>query len=126
MSRSTAPVPWRAPSNLGLVKALAVTGSERLPDLPDVPTVNEAMPGLGTFEARGWMGLFAPAATPEAIVQKVSADLRAALADPQFARKLVTLGSYPRILSPGETTEYIRQEQDLWRPIVRQLDLASQ
>ena len=54
----------------GLVKALAVTGSERLPDLPDLPTVNEAMPGLGTFEARGWMGVFAPAATPEAIVQK--------------------------------------------------------
>jgi tripartite-type tricarboxylate transporter receptor subunit TctC len=68
----------------GLVKPLAVTGSERLPDLPDVPTVNEAMPDIGTFEARGWMGLFAPAATPDAVVQKVSADLRAALADPQF------------------------------------------
>ena len=110
----------------GLVKPLAVTASQRLPDLPDVPTINEAMPGIGTFDARGWMGLFAPAATPDAIVQKVSADLRAALADPQFARKLETLGSYPRVLSPGETAEYIRREQDLWRPVVRSLDLASQ
>lgn len=110
----------------GLVKPLAVTGSQRLPDLPDVPTVNEAMPGIGTFEARGWMGLFAPAATRYAIVQKVNADLRAALADPQFVRKLETLGNYPRILSLGETAEYIRREQDLWRPIVRSIDLASQ
>lgn len=110
----------------GLIKPLAVTGSQRLPDLPDVPTVNEAMPGIGTFEARGWIGLFAPAATPDVIVQKVNADLRAALADPQFARKLVTLGSYPRILSPSETTEYIRRDQDLWGPIVRSLELASQ
>ena len=110
----------------GLVKPLAVTGNQRLPDLPDVPTVNEALPGIGTFEARGWAGLFAPAATPDAIVQKINADLRAALADPPFVRKLETLGNYPRILSPGETAEYIRREQDLWRPIVRSLDLASQ
>lgn len=110
----------------GLIRPLAVTGSERLPDLPEVPTVNEAMPNIGTFEARGWMGLFAPAATPDAIVQKVSADLRAALADPQFVRKLESLGNYPRALSPVETAEYIRREQDLWRPIVRSIDLASQ
>ena len=110
----------------GLVKPLAVTGRQRLPDLPDVPTVNEAMPAIGTFEARGWMGLFAPAATPDTIVQKVSADLRAALTDPQFVRKLEILGNYPRPLSPAETADYIRREQDLWRPIVRSLDLASQ
>jgi tripartite-type tricarboxylate transporter receptor subunit TctC len=110
----------------GLIKPLAVTGSQRLPDLPGVPTVNEALPEIGKFEARGWMGLFAPAATSDAIVQKVSADLRAALTDPQFVRKLEMLGNYPRPLSPAETADYIRREQDLWRPIVRSLDLASQ
>jgi tripartite-type tricarboxylate transporter receptor subunit TctC len=109
----------------GLVKPLAVTASSRLPNFPEIPTVTEAVPSLGIFEARGWVGLFAPAATPEAIVQKVNADLRAILADPEFVLKLAALGAYPRPMSPAETAEFVRREQDLWRPIVRQLDLTS-
>jgi len=114
------------PAQSGLLKPLAVSGNARLPDYPDIPTVAEAMPSLAGFEARGWIGLFAPPGTPDAIVEKVNRDMRAALADPEIARKLAAQGVYPRPMSSAEVTEFIRREQDLWRPVVRQLDLASQ
>ena len=110
----------------GSLKALAVASSRRLPDFPDLPTVEEAAPGIGSFEARGWFALMAPARTPDAIVQKVNRDLRSALDEPEVRRKLATLGTYPRPMSPAETAAFIRNEQDLWRPVVKQLDLVSQ
>ena len=110
----------------GSLKALAVASSSRLPDFPDLPTVEEAAPGIGVFEARGWFALMAPARTPDAIVQKVNRDLRAVLGEPEVKRKLAVLGTYPRPMSPEETAAFIRSEQDLWRPIVKQLDLVSQ
>lgn len=110
----------------GSLKALAVASSSRLPDFPELPTIEEAIPGLGVFEARGWFALMAPARTPDAIVQKVNRDLRSALDEPEVRRKLATLGTYPRPMSPDETAAFIRAEQDLWRPIVKQLDLVSQ
>jgi tripartite-type tricarboxylate transporter receptor subunit TctC len=110
----------------GSLKALAVASSSRLPDFPDLPTVAEAIPGVGIFEARGWFALMAPARTPDAIVQKVNRDLRTALGEPEVRRKLAALGTYPRPMSPAETAAFIRSERELWRPVVRQLDLASQ
>jgi tripartite-type tricarboxylate transporter receptor subunit TctC len=61
------------------IKPLAVTGSRRLPELPDVPTVAES--GFPGFEAYSWIGIFVPAATPGATVQKLGADFQAVLAD---------------------------------------------
>ena len=110
----------------GSLKALAVASSSWLPDFPDLPTVEEALPGVGVFEARGWIALMAPARTPDAIVQKVNRDLRAVLADPQVTGKLAVLGTYPRPMSPAETAAFIRAEQDLWRPVLKQLDLTAQ
>jgi tripartite-type tricarboxylate transporter receptor subunit TctC len=114
------------PMQGGSLQALAVASSSRLPDFPDLPTVEEAAPGVGNFEARGWFPLMAPARTPDAIVQKVNRDLRSALDEPEVRRKLATLGTYPRPMSPAETAAFIRNEQDLWRPVVKQLDLVSQ
>lgn len=110
----------------GSLKALAVASSSRLPDFPDLPTVAEALPGVGIFEARGWFALMAPARTPDAIVQRINRDLNIALGEPEVKRKLAVLGTYPRPMSPAETAAFIRSEQELWRPVVRQLDLASQ
>ena len=110
----------------GSLKALAVASSSRLPDFPDLPTVEEAVPGIGGFEARGWFALMAPARTPDAIVQKVNRDLRTVLGEPEVKRKFAALGTYPRPMSPEETAAFIRSEQDLWRPVVKQLDLVSQ
>jgi tripartite-type tricarboxylate transporter receptor subunit TctC len=110
----------------GSLKGLAVASSSRLPDFPDLPTVEEAALGIGSFEAHGWFALMAPARTPDAIVQKVNRDLRSALGEPEVKRKLAALGTYPRPMSPAETAAFIRSEQDLWRPVVKQLELGSQ
>ena len=64
----------------GKVRALAVTGSTRLPDLPDVPTMAEA--GIKGYESTGWFGMVAPAGTPPAVVQRLQSELRVVLTDP--------------------------------------------
>jgi tripartite-type tricarboxylate transporter receptor subunit TctC len=107
----------------GSLKPLAVASAKRLPNFPNLPTVSETIPG---FEASGWAALMAPAGTPEGIVQKVNKDLNAVLEQPGIQRKLETLGTYARLTSPAETARFIRSEQELWRPVVRQLGLASQ
>jgi tripartite-type tricarboxylate transporter receptor subunit TctC len=105
---------------------LAVAAAQRLPDYPDLPTVTEAMPELGGFEARGWFVLSALAGVSDEVVQKVSRDLRAALQEPEIASKLAALGTYPRTLTSDEIRAFIQAERDLWRPIVRQSGLAQQ
>jgi tripartite-type tricarboxylate transporter receptor subunit TctC len=109
----------------GMLRPLAVASAKRLPNYPDIPTVAEAVPAVGTFEARGWFALTAPAGTPQAIVRKVNADLRSALADPALEKRFAALGTYPKPLSPAEAEAFIRSEQDLWRPVVKRVMLAQ-
>jgi len=100
------------------VRLLAVVSAKRLPDFPDLPTVAETIPG---FEASGWQVLVAPAGTPDAIVEKVNADLIKALADPEARSRLARLGREERALSPAETLAFIRGEQAKWAPIQQQI-----
>lgn len=107
----------------GSLKPLAIAAAKRLHNFPDLPTVSETIPG---FEASGWFALMALAGTPDGVVQKVSQDLRTVLGQPEVQRKLEALGSYARPMSPAETARFIRSEQELWRPVVRQLRLGPQ
>jgi tripartite-type tricarboxylate transporter receptor subunit TctC len=109
----------------GALKPLAIASSRRLPDYPDVPTVAEALPELAPFEAGGWFVLMAPAGTPDAVVAKLSVDLRTVLGDPELRQRFEGLASYVRLLSPQETAAFIGAERDLWRPIVRQINAAQ-
>jgi tripartite-type tricarboxylate transporter receptor subunit TctC len=109
----------------GALKPLAIASAMRLPNYPDVPTVAEALPELRPFEAGGWFVLMAPAGTPEAVIAKLSADLRTVLGDPELRQRFEALASYVRPLSPQETAAFIRAERDLWRPIVRQVGSAQ-
>jgi tripartite-type tricarboxylate transporter receptor subunit TctC len=102
----------------GTVKALAVASDKRLTAYPDLPLVSETLPG---FIATGWFALMAPAKTPDAIVAQLESDLRAALSDPELNKKFEQIGIAPRPLSVAETMKFIHTEQDLWRPIVRQI-----
>jgi tripartite-type tricarboxylate transporter receptor subunit TctC len=108
----------------GALKPLAVAAPTRLSNYPDVPTVAEAVPALGGFEAGGWLALMAPAGTPATVVVRLSADLHAVLGQPEMKQRLEALGSYVRPLSPDATAAHIRAERDLWRPIVRQVGAA--
>lgn len=109
----------------GMLRPLAVASAKRLTNYPDLPTVAEAVPSMGTFEARGWFALTAPAGTADGIVRKINADLRMALADAELQKKFASLGTYLTLMSPAETAAFIRGEQDLWRPVVRQVLLAQ-
>jgi tripartite-type tricarboxylate transporter receptor subunit TctC len=101
----------------GRIKALAVTGTSRLPDLPDVPTVAES--GFPGFEAYSWIGIFAPAKTPEAAVRKLTADIQAALHSPEVSGKLGEAG-FEVIASDGPALDrYAREQHDRWEAFVK-------
>jgi tripartite-type tricarboxylate transporter receptor subunit TctC len=106
----------------GSIKPLAVASTKRLPNFPDLATVAETSPG---FTAMGWFVLLAPSGTPEAIVRKVNRDLAKVLEQPEFQKRFQELGTLVRPMSPAETTEFIRSEQQLWRPLVRQLGTSQ-
>jgi len=105
----------------GAIKPIAVASTERLPDFPDLPTVAETLPG---FVATGWQGLVAPNGTPEAIVAKVSKDLRDVLEQPEVKKQIASRGGYVRPMSAAEVTAFIHDQQRTWNPILQKL--ASQ
>jgi tripartite-type tricarboxylate transporter receptor subunit TctC len=123
----TLPLMIESPSALagplqgGLLRGLAVASSQRLTDFPKLPTVAETMPELGAFEARGWFVLTARTGTPEAIVSKIRKDLQTELDRPEVRSKLQSLGTYTRSISTTDIPAFIRNEQALWRSIVRQV-----
>jgi len=107
----------------GQIKALAVTSSQRLPNMPELPTVAEMYPG---YEASGWFVMVAPAGTPDDIVAKVGRDLRTILDQPDIKQRLEGLAVYTRTMSASELNAFIRAEQELWKPVIRQIGLAAQ
>jgi tripartite-type tricarboxylate transporter receptor subunit TctC len=102
----------------GKLKILAFASPKRLPNFPDVPTVAELLPD---FAAVGWFVLAAPAKTDAANISKLSRDLKTVLTQPEFQRRLLDLATYTRLMTPGETSEFIRSEQQLWKPVLRQI-----
>ena len=102
----------------GRLKALAVTSRTRSPALPNVPTIEEAA-GLKGFDATSWFGLFAPAGTPRAIVDKVQSDVAKALAIPEVRERFVAQGADPGGNTPEQFAAFIRAETDKWTRVVK-------
>lgn len=100
----------------GSVRALAVTSPQRSPLLPDVPTVIEQ--GVPGFEILNWMGVFAPAATPAPVVQRLEAATRAAVADPAGNRRLREAGVEPVGSTAAELRRFWEGQFALWGPVV--------
>jgi tripartite-type tricarboxylate transporter receptor subunit TctC len=101
----------------GKVRALAVTGAKRSPILPDVPTVAEAaLPG---YEAVLHYGIVAPAGTPRAIIDKLSAALRAAVMSDELRSRLADDGAEPLASTPEEYAADIDREETKWSAIVK-------
>jgi tripartite-type tricarboxylate transporter receptor subunit TctC len=108
----------------GKLKALAVTSARRAATLPNLPTAAES--GLPGYEALGWFGLLAPAATPGAVVEKVSADANAVLALPEVKERLLALGSEPSGNKPGEFAVFIRDDQAKWAKLMGALGIKPE
>jgi tripartite-type tricarboxylate transporter receptor subunit TctC len=85
-----------------VVRGLAVTGTKRMESLPEVPTVGEQ--GIAGFERGSWIALFAPAATPPAVVRALQQQMAKVLADPQVRQRLMSTGQEPVGNTPAEFT----------------------
>jgi tripartite-type tricarboxylate transporter receptor subunit TctC len=108
----------------GRLRALAVTSALRTGTLPDLPTVAES--GVPGYQAVGWFGLLAPAATSGVIVAKLSADVNRALAEREVRRRMLELGSDPAGGSPGEFARFIRDDQAKWSKLMKEMGIAPE
>ena len=108
----------------GKLKALATTGARRTETLPGLPTVAES--GLPGYEALGWFGLLAPAATPNPIVERLSADANRVLADPDVHSRMIALGADPRGTTPEDFARFIRDDQAKWAKLMREAGIRPE
>jgi tripartite-type tricarboxylate transporter receptor subunit TctC len=102
----------------GRLHALAVSGKERWPDLPDTPTVAEA--GVPGFEATLWLCVLAPAKTPPEIVNRLAGEIAKAQQDPEMIKQLRAAGIAPTYLGPAAFGPFLRAEYDKWGKVVRE------
>jgi tripartite-type tricarboxylate transporter receptor subunit TctC len=101
----------------GRMRALAVTGAERWPSLPDVPTMQEA--GMEGFVVTSWTSFAVPAATPRPVVDRLSAELRAICADPALRQRAQIIGAKLLGSTPEEARAQVAAEIPKWREMVR-------
>jgi tripartite-type tricarboxylate transporter receptor subunit TctC len=101
----------------GKLKALAVMGAKRFGPLPQVPTVAEA--GHKDLELEGFVGVLAPAGTPPAVLEKLSAEIARAIATPEVAQQLATMGMDPRASTPAEFTSKIARDVARFTAVVQ-------
>ena len=112
----TAP-PFMPHIQSGKLRVLAVTGKERLPSLPDVPTTAEA--GYPGVNATSWFGLFAPAATPKAVIDKLAADTRAVVQSAAFKQKAQEQGATADYLGPQQMADRVKADLASWADVVK-------
>jgi tripartite-type tricarboxylate transporter receptor subunit TctC len=114
----------QAQVSAGRIRAVATGHIKRLRSMPEIPTVAESFPG---FVNDGWYGIVAPAGTPAAIINKLNAEMKRALANAEFSKHVESLGMEPTAGStPQELREWIRSELGRWTKIVRDAGIQAQ
>jgi tripartite-type tricarboxylate transporter receptor subunit TctC len=108
----------------GKVRQLAVTSEKRFPGLPDLPTVNETVPGV---VMNGWFAVVAPAGTPATIVARLNRDIDNFLEGSEIRDRLLTFGlATEGAGTPEATLQFMRREQDQWRALAKELNIEPQ
>jgi tripartite-type tricarboxylate transporter receptor subunit TctC len=108
----------------GRIKPLAVSTARRNPILPDVPTTGEA--GVKGADSPLWFGVWGPAGVPAAVVNKVNADVRKALADPTVKERLANGGNETLDMSPQDFSRFVRSEIDVYQKVIRDAKITPQ
>src|SRR5262249_35018771 len=111
----TGPPSAKAMSAGGKLKLLAVGSPQRMAFLPDVPTMAETVPG---YELSGWCGLLAPAKTPPAVVEKLSAEVKKAVADPRLRDTLEKQGLDVAGTTSAEMLATMQADTKKWRAVI--------
>ena len=105
------------------LKVLAVGSPERVPQLPDSPTVSES--GVPGYEAGTWFGLAAPGGTPREIVMKINAEVKNLLNNPAFRERIMTPQMFESMAStPEEFERYIKSETQNWAKVIHEQKLT--
>jgi tripartite-type tricarboxylate transporter receptor subunit TctC len=99
------------------VRPIAVSSDKRTTQYPDVPTVAETIKG---YEFTSWFGCFTPAGTPRPIIDRLSAEIRKAMEDPDVAAKLTAQVLDPAYKTPAEFTEHLKTEFDRMKDVIKQ------
>ena len=114
----------RAVVEAGMVRRLAVTSANRFPGLPDLPSVSETVPGV---VMNGWFAVVAPAGTPLEIVRRLNRDMGEYLKGSEIQQRLLAFGlATDGAGTPESTGQFIRQEQDNWRALAKELTIEPQ
>jgi tripartite-type tricarboxylate transporter receptor subunit TctC len=107
----------------GRMRALAVTTKQRVAIMPDLPSIHEA--GVPGYDKAGWYALFAPAAVPEAILNRVYQAAAKALKDPKVVKTLAAEGSIAVGNSPADFTAYVHSELETWAKLIREMKITK-
>jgi tripartite-type tricarboxylate transporter receptor subunit TctC len=111
------------PITQGLLRGIGLASARRNAAVPDVPTYGEM--GFPNVYSGSWVGFFAPAKTPDAIVSKLNAEISAIMREPEAQQKLKTIGFDVTIRTVGETNDYFRSEIAAWGQMIRAIGYSS-
>jgi tripartite-type tricarboxylate transporter receptor subunit TctC len=100
----------------GKLHGIAVTTATRAEALPDVPAIGEFVPG---YEVSAWYGIGAPNGTPSDVIDKISKEINAGLADPKLKERIAEFGGTPLALSPAEFGKFIADETEKWAKVIK-------
>ena len=117
------PLPSMPLVESGKLRLLAVTGKQRAPSMPSVPTVAETVPG---FEITAWYGFFVSAGTPPDIVNKILADVRKVVANEEIQQALKKRGIEPQTSSPSEFNTFVQADLAKWSKIVKDANIKPE
>ncbi|WP_039048422.1 Bug family tripartite tricarboxylate transporter substrate binding protein [Comamonas thiooxydans] len=119
----TAP-PFMPHVQSGKLRVLAVTGKQRLPSLPNVPTTAEA--GYPGVNATSWFAVFAPKATPQPVIDKLAADIKKVVEDPAFRKKAEEQGATADYMSPQQLAAMVKTEYGNWAQVVKSSKIEAE
>jgi tripartite-type tricarboxylate transporter receptor subunit TctC len=108
----------------GKLKALGVGSANRIPALPDLPTISEA--GVPGYEVTNWWGIVVPAGTPRSIIDRLHKDLTAVVASPETKKRFETEGAEPLSMSPDEFGRFIAAETVKWARVVKDAGIRAE
>src|SRR5690606_1152913 len=107
----------------GKLRALAVGGPRRNPQLPDVPAIAEVLPG---YDAASWTGMVAPPGTPDDVAQRLADAVQQAIKDPEVQRRLIDVGDEALYLTRAETAAHLAAERQRWHDVIQSVGIKPE